>query len=62
MDRQRLVQVFQNLLENAIQHSPSGGCVVVEAEEVCLEGHAWMSYTITGFWPGIPARRPAAGV
>ena len=52
MDRQRLVQVFQNLIENAIQHSPSGGCVVVEAEEVSLDGRDWMSYTIKDAGPG----------
>jgi PAS domain S-box-containing protein len=33
MDRKRLVQVFQNLLQNAIQHSPAGGVVVVETEQ-----------------------------
>jgi signal transduction histidine kinase len=38
MHRQRLVQVFQNLLENAIQHSPPGEGVVVETEEVSLDG------------------------
>jgi PAS domain S-box-containing protein len=37
MDRQRLVQLIENLLENAIQHSPKGSEVVVEAAPV-LEG------------------------
>lgn len=31
LDRNRLVQVFQNLLENAIQHSPSGARVLFRA-------------------------------
>ena len=61
MDRQRLVQVFQNLLENAIQHSPAAGCVVVEAEEVSLDGRDWISYDDQGFRPGILSGRPAAG-
>ena len=52
MDRQRLVQVFQNLIENAIQHSPSGGCIVVEAAEVSLDGRDWISYAIKDSGPG----------
>ena len=31
LDRNRVVQVFQNLLENAIQHSPAGARVVFRA-------------------------------
>ena len=46
MHRQRLVQVFQNLLENAIQHSPPEGRVVVETEEVSLDGGDWIAYRI----------------
>jgi signal transduction histidine kinase len=52
MDRQRLTQVFQNLLENAIQHSPFGGYVVVEAEEVSLDGRDWISWAIKDCGPG----------
>jgi signal transduction histidine kinase len=52
MQRQRLVQVFQNLLENAIQHSPSGGCVVVETAEVSLDGGDWIAYSIKDAGPG----------
>ncbi|HEX7182312.1 MAG TPA: ATP-binding protein [Thermoanaerobaculia bacterium] len=32
VDRNRIVQVFQNLLENAVQHSPAGGRVLFRAE------------------------------
>jgi signal transduction histidine kinase len=31
VDRQRMVQVFQNLVQNALQHSPDAGTVAVEA-------------------------------
>jgi signal transduction histidine kinase len=34
MDARRLAQVFQNLLENAVQHSPRGARVLVEARLV----------------------------
>jgi signal transduction histidine kinase len=42
MDRQRIVQVFHNLIENAVQHSPPGETVMIEenSEEknsVCYE-------------------------
>jgi signal transduction histidine kinase len=52
MDRQRLVQAFQNLIENAIQHSSSGGGVVVEAEAVCLDGRDWVAFAIKDAGPG----------
>jgi signal transduction histidine kinase len=31
VDRQRMTQVFQNLIQNALQHSPASGSVSVEA-------------------------------
>jgi signal transduction histidine kinase len=45
MDRERLRQVFENLVDNALQHSPPGGSVTVSAtprpqgEEVWIECH-----------------------
>jgi signal transduction histidine kinase len=38
LDRKRLVQVFQNLLENALRHSPPGGTVLVELEPAAFDG------------------------
>ena len=52
MDRERLLQVFQNLIENAIQHSPPGGTIVIEAAEVCEEGQSWITYQINDSGPG----------
>jgi signal transduction histidine kinase len=52
MNRQRLVQVFQNLLENAIQHSPPGGSVEIETAEVSLDGRDWIAYRIKDAGPG----------
>jgi signal transduction histidine kinase len=34
LDRNRLLQVFVNLLENAVQHTPRGGTVLVESRLV----------------------------
>jgi signal transduction histidine kinase len=54
MDRERLLQVFQNLIENAVQHSPPGGSVVIEVAEVCEEGQSWISCEIKDSGPGFP--------
>ena len=53
MDRGRMLQVFQNLLENAVQHSAAGGAIVLEAAVVGEGGSAWMQCVVkdegTGF-------------
>lgn len=46
MDRLRLVQVFQNLLQNAIQHSPEGATVTLESRELYDAGGNWMECTV----------------
>lgn len=53
MDRSRLFQVFQNLIENAIQHSPAGSTVVIEGQEIAEEGRRWLECTIKDKGPGI---------
>lgn len=45
-DRRRLVQVFQNLLENAIHYSPRGGVVTIAAEVVGEVGKPWVECVI----------------
>ena len=48
IDRRRMIQVFQNLLENAIQHSPAGGAVLVEV----ANGGAWVDCSVSDSGPG----------
>jgi signal transduction histidine kinase len=52
MDRSRLFEVFQNLLENAIQHSPAGGAVTVSGREVRTKGTAALECEIHDAGPG----------
>jgi PAS domain S-box-containing protein len=52
MDRKRMAQVLQNLLENAIQHSPAGSEVVIEAAEQRAEGRRWVDCSVTDKGPG----------
>lgn len=55
VQRARLIQVFQNLLQNAILHSPAGGTITVEAQKVEEAGQHWLCCRITdegsGFKP-----------
>jgi signal transduction histidine kinase len=50
-DRDRILQVFTNLVGNAIKFTPVGGAVTVRAEK--LGDEVWLSVTDTG--PGVPA-------
>src|SRR6266545_1059409 len=52
MDRKRIVQVFQNLLDNAIQHSPRGGRVTLRAEPAAGEP-AGVFFAVEDSGPGI---------
>jgi PAS domain S-box-containing protein len=52
MDRNRLLEVFQNLLENAIQHSPAGGTVTLAASERVIEGLPTLECVIHDEGPG----------
>ncbi|HEX6739303.1 MAG TPA: ATP-binding protein [Vicinamibacteria bacterium] len=60
MDRRRIAQVLQNLLENAIQHSARGGAVAVSAEEEAgRDGRAWIACRVRDSGPGFaPADLP----
>ncbi len=53
VDRRRLSKVFVNLIENAIQHSPSGATVSVEACEVHESQQRWIDCSVKDCGPGI---------
>ena len=50
VDRHRVVQIFQNLLENAIQHSPAGGRVLFRAQ--APEDGVAVSFAVEDRGPG----------
>ena len=52
-DGDRLLQVFSNLLDNGLTHTPAGGSITLAAEGV--EGQAEVEITVTDTGPGIPA-------
>jgi PAS domain S-box-containing protein len=53
IDRRRLSKVFVNLIENAIQHSHSGGTVRIEAFRVSDGKQDWVECAIRDQGPGI---------
>lgn len=53
IDRRRLSKVFVNLIENAIQHSPQGSVVLVEARRLSDGGHDWVQCAIKDCGAGI---------
>lgn len=55
IDSERMVQVFQNLIDNAIQHSPRGGVVRIEARETGSDGDRWIECMISDSGPGFRA-------
>jgi PAS domain S-box-containing protein len=52
MDRPRLLQVFQNLLDNAVRHSPPNSAVTVEAGSARVDGEAWIDCRVRDEGPG----------
>jgi signal transduction histidine kinase len=50
-DADRLAQVFTNLVDNALKHTPAGGKVTVSA----VPSPAWVEVSVSDTGPGIPA-------
>jgi signal transduction histidine kinase len=55
LDRDRLLQVFQNLLENAIQHSRPTDEVILETRTVGTNGERWIECVVADSGPGFQA-------
>ena len=53
-DGDRLTQVFANLLDNALKHTPSGGKVSIVARQPHLN---FVEIAVTDTGPGIPAEQ-----
>ncbi len=54
LDRKRMVQVLQNLLANAVQHSPPGGRVTLRSEPSKVGGQAGVLFAVEDAGPGFP--------
>jgi PAS domain S-box-containing protein len=52
VDATRMLQVFQNLVENAIQHSARGGAVAVRAGAVRDRATTWVEVSVADQGPG----------
>lgn len=55
IDRRRLSKVFVNLIENAIQHSPTGGVVKIEGRRVSDGKQQWIQCSVKDSGSGIAA-------
>ncbi|HJS25379.1 MAG TPA: PAS domain S-box protein [Pyrinomonadaceae bacterium] len=53
IDRRRLSKVFVNLIENAIQHSPQKGTVIIEAQKIDDAAGEWVQCAIKDSGKGI---------
>jgi signal transduction histidine kinase len=55
VDPDRLRQVVQNLLHNAVRFTPAGGQVTVIVKEETVDQHRWVTVEVEDGGPGIPA-------
>jgi PAS domain S-box-containing protein len=54
IDTSRMQQVFQNLIENAIHHSPRGASIAIRGAVVSGDAGSLMEVTVADQGPGIP--------
>jgi PAS domain S-box-containing protein len=54
IDRSRLQQVFENLIDNAVQHSPSGSRVRIRSRPVEQAGRRWIELLVEDEGRGFP--------
>jgi len=52
VDPQRMAQVFQNVIQNAVLHTPSGGRVVIEASVRDGDGRRFLECSVRDSGPG----------
>jgi len=53
MDQLRMTEVFQNIIDNAIRHSPAGAVVNIRAQQWQTNGQPWVSCFVEDNGPGI---------
>ncbi len=53
-DRERTMQVLNNLIENAINYTPAGGKVIVSTGQSTSEGRTWATFSVADTGIGIP--------
>jgi len=56
VDAQRIMQVLNNLVENAIHYTPEGGRIVVSTGKRETEGRTWATVTVADTGIGIPEK------
>ena len=54
VDPERLVQVVNNLVENAIHFTPPGGRIVLSTALTTAEGQPWATIAVADTGIGIP--------
>ncbi len=54
MDRDRLIQVFENLVDNALQHAPRSSAIAIIGRPVLHAGRNWVEIRVEDQGPGFP--------